>query len=203
MQINNDNSNDWMIVQTSYGTVRQKIFDTKNIKKGLKYTADLSRTLNDTDETDNLFKSLFNDKPYHHIEYLKNKLGSAMSHHNGKISGALYLSHNRIPFSDKLRFMNHLTNKPKKIQSINIAIWFIKWSFSNFSIFWMSECLGLDNNASEKEWSNYRESNIDSYFLKIDDQKLQKYVDSINEMRKKYPDVAEAQDSIAQIEWSD
>lgn len=202
MKNTHDSDNNFIVVKTTFGIVKQRKFNTNDIRTGLKYTAKLSLQLNDLKEMKNLFQSLFNSRPYHHIEYLKSKLGNAASHHNDKISAALYLSHNRIPISDKAIFIKYLCDNLNIMTGINMAIWFVKWSFSNFGISWMSECLDLDGDELRNEWFNYCKLGLDTYFLQTSEEKLQKYVNAVNLLREKCPDVGEIQDSLMEVEWN-
>lgn len=64
----------------------------------------------------------------------------------------------------------------------------------------MSDCLNLNGDELQNEWSDYCKSSIDSYFLNINDEKLQKYIDAVNKIRMKHPDIGEIQDSMMEIE---
>jgi hypothetical protein len=175
---------------------KQIKFTIDHIREGLKLTTFLSSILNDdnNDNVDKFFENLWKDKEYYHIDYLKSKLSNSISHHAGKISGALFISYKNIPEVDRMRLIKYLINiinDSVNMGPLEITLWFIKWSYSNLGIFWMRDVLGLLDNELENEWQIYKKTNFDNYFSNLTDDKLQSYVDAINKMRKEYPSIDE------------
>lgn len=167
----------------------QITFTISHIRNGLRLTTTLSSILNnDNRKVNDFFNKLFDDKPDHHIDYLKSKM--YISHHSNTFSGGLYITYKNMPEDDRMKIINQLDNYID-MKSLEVTLWFIRWSFGKMGYSWMMDVLDLKDTNLEKEWNTYKETDLDTYFMNLNDHKLQKYIDDINKMRFEYPSIDE------------
>ena len=170
-------------------------FTLSEIREGLPVVVYISNILNNGDTQTSMFNSLWPDSKDHFIAYLKSKLGSAVSHHTNKISGALYVGYRSIPDEDRFKIINWANQHiDVSMKSIKVTLWFLKWCFCELGITWMSDILELTGEALEAEWQIYKKSHFEDYFVQLGDVKLQKYIDAINLGRIKNPYLGETMD---------
>ena len=163
------------------------LFDTNSIKKGLKYTMELTNILND--KVNKFFDDIWIDSPSHHKEYIKSKLGIAYNKHSEKYSGALFLGYKVMPSDDKHKIIKYLDIPFCDIIYVKIAYWFVWNCYSLMNPIWMSNVFGISDYSSE--WKKYTSTSLDEYFYTMNDNKLQQYINKVNDSRKSYANLNE------------
>lgn len=151
-------------------------YSIDELRDGIKYTNMLSNIFNNRFLYEDFFKKVYHNVPNHHIEYLKSKLGNAMSFHNNTISGGCYIAEYNIPEDDRTKIMNFISKNNDTLK-IKKATNFIKYIFCEISLMFLQE---LFKDDAKNEWNEYKKTNLDKYLLNLSDEKLEKYLNIFN-----------------------